>query len=233
MIKTAAELRHRELTQEIYNIGDEVADYLEHLIESLADWDSELVEDSLVEFGEILEDARLDARRITAELTGLRQALTSGLRAGTVSFQPSLVEPSVAKPAELDAEWLRVAYPITARPVIVRELAVALKARTETVIEHLEILVQWTLQQTGLVANDLNAPSLPLVYQQVRTRVEVAIAAWLESVAQEHPGYTRAMRGTNPPEFLAERARVDAIVAKVAEKRAAARRVVAGGGYAS
>lgn len=233
MTKTAAELRHRELTQEIYNIGDEVADYLEHLIEAVADWDSELVEDSLVEFGEILEDARLDTRRITAELTGLRQALTSGLRAGTVSFQPSLAAAGVEKPVELDAERLRRDFPITSRPVIVRELSVALNERTEAVIEHLEILVQWTLQQTGLVANDLNAPSLPMVYQQVRTRVETVIAAWLAAVAEEHPGYTRAMRGMNPPGFLAERARVGAIVAKVAEKRAAARHAVSGGGYAS
>ena len=35
MHKIAAELRHRELTQEIYNIGDEVAEYLEHLIEAI------------------------------------------------------------------------------------------------------------------------------------------------------------------------------------------------------
>ncbi|QGU07931.1 hypothetical protein COCCU_10060 [Corynebacterium occultum] len=233
MNKTAAELRHHELTQEIYNIGDEVADYLEHIIEALADWDRELIEDSLLEFTEILEDARLDSRRITAELTGLRQALTSGLRAGTVNFQPDLGAVGVAKPAELDTGTLRRDYPITARPVIVRELTRALNGRTEQVIEHLEDLVQWTLHQTALVANDLNAPSLPLVYQQVRTRVDSAVGAWVESVAEEHPGYTLAMRGTNPPSFLTERARVDGIVAKVAEKRAAARRAISGGGYAS
>ena len=39
MHKIAAQLRHRELTQEIYNIGDEVAEYIEHVIESLEDWD--------------------------------------------------------------------------------------------------------------------------------------------------------------------------------------------------
>lgn len=233
MIKTAAELRHHELTQELYNIGDEVADYLEHIIEALADWDRELVEDSHLEFTEILEDARLDSRRITAELTGLRQALTSGLRAGTVSFQPDLSEAAVAKPAELDRDNLSQRYPLTARPVIVRELTRALNGRTELVIEHLEDLVQWTLQQTALVANDLNAPSLPLVYQQVRTRVDTALAAWVAAVATEHPGYVRAMRGANPPAFLAERVRIDTIVARVAEKRAAARRAVSGGGYAS
>lgn len=233
MIKTAAELRHHELTQELYNIGDEVADYLEHIIEALADWDRELVEDSHLEFTEILEDARLDSRRITTELTGLRQALTSGLRAGTVSFQPDLSEAAVAKPAELDQDTLTRHYPLTARPVIVRELVRALNGRTELVIEHLEDLVQWTLQQTALVANDLNAPSLPLVYQQVRTRVDTALSAWVAAVVREHPGYVRTMRGTNPPAFLAERVRIDTIVARVAAKRAAARRAVSGGGYAS
>ena len=38
-------LRHRELTQEVYNIGDEVAQYVENLAEAIADWDAELVED--------------------------------------------------------------------------------------------------------------------------------------------------------------------------------------------
>jgi len=32
--------------------------------------------------------------------------------------------------------------------------------------------------------------------------------------------YTRTMRGANPPAFLAERARIDAVVARVAAKRA-------------
>ena len=45
MHKTAAVLRHRELTQEIYNIGDEVAEYIEHVAESIADYDGELTED--------------------------------------------------------------------------------------------------------------------------------------------------------------------------------------------
>ena len=48
MHKIAAELRHRELTQEIYNIGDEVAEYLEHLIEAIEDWDEELCMDCLL-----------------------------------------------------------------------------------------------------------------------------------------------------------------------------------------
>ena len=49
MRKIAAELRHRELTQEVYNIGDEVAEYIEHVIEAIEDYDAELVEDCLAE----------------------------------------------------------------------------------------------------------------------------------------------------------------------------------------
>ena len=49
MHKTAAVLRHRELTQEIYNIGDEVAEYTEHLAEAIVDYDGELTEDEAVE----------------------------------------------------------------------------------------------------------------------------------------------------------------------------------------
>ena len=40
-----ATLRHRELTQEIFNIGDEVATFIENIAEAIADWDVELVED--------------------------------------------------------------------------------------------------------------------------------------------------------------------------------------------
>ena len=72
-------LRHRELTQEVYNIGDEVAQYVENLAEAIADWDAELVVDCLMEIEVILTEARDDSRRVVAELTGVRHALTSGL----------------------------------------------------------------------------------------------------------------------------------------------------------
>lgn len=233
MTGTAAELRHRELTQEIYNIGDEVADYLEHLIEAIADWDAELVEDCLAEFLEITEDARTDARPLTAELAGLRHALTSGLRAGTVSFQPVGEEGDVAKPAPLTAELLRETHPVQDSPIIVRELSAALHARTADIIEHLERLVDWNLQETRTVANDLDAFPLARLHQETEELTRTAVHAWLQAVAADHPAYTRTMRGSNPPAFLTERIRIDAIAAKVAAKMAARRRAVSGGGYAS
>lgn len=233
MTATAAELRHRELTQEIYDIGDEVAEYLEHLIEAINDWDAELVEDCLAEFTEIVEDARSDARPLTAELAGLRQALTSGLQAGTVSFQPVDVADGVDKPAELTTGLLRETHPVQDSPIIVRELAAALHARTEDVIEHLEVLVEWALQETRVAANDLDAFPLGRLYDEIEERADTTVAAWLVTVAGDHPAYTRTMRGSNPPGFLPERARVSAIAAKVAAKKAAHRRAASGGGYAS
>lgn len=90
MHKIAAELRHRELTQEIYNIGDEVAQYIENLIEAIEDWDADLALDCLAEIGDIVEDARVDSGRCVGELIGLRQALISGLRSGTISAAASV-----------------------------------------------------------------------------------------------------------------------------------------------
>lgn len=219
MRKIAAELRHRELTQEIYNIGDEVAEYIEHLLESIADWDAELTRECLAEFEEILEDARVDARRIIGELLGLRQALTSGVRAGTISASPD-PDSQLPEPELLDVHVLEEAYPVDGAPIVVRELAAALDARTDDVVTQLGELVDWVLDQTDRVANDLDAVSLPHLYARVGRHTTAAVGGWLRTVAEAHPAYTRTMRGVNPPAFLEERARIDAVVARVAAKRA-------------
>ena len=131
MQKIAAELRHRELTQEIYNIGDEVAEYTEHLAEAIADYDGELTEDCLAEFVEIVDDARHDARRVVAELIGLRQALTSGRAAGylSVGVKP---EERIPEPELLDASGLNDLYPLQA-PFSVQTMQDALTGRTAVV----------------------------------------------------------------------------------------------------
>jgi len=41
----------------------------------------------------------------------------------------------------------------------------------------------------------------------------------VDTVCEDHPAFTRTMRGSQPPEFLVERARIDAVVARVAAKR--------------
>ena len=191
MHKTAAVLRHRELTQEIYNIGDEVAEYTEHLAEAIADYDGELTEDCLAEFVEIVDDARQDARRVVAELIGLRQALTSGLN-------------------DL--------YPLQA-PFSVQTMQDALTGRTDLVVQHLGEVVSYCLEQTDMVARELGVVSLPHLYARVGEIVEEAVTGWVETVCVDHPAFARTMRGSNPPAFLEERARIDRIVQKVAAKR--------------
>lgn len=216
-----ATLRHRELTQEVYDIGDEVVEYIEHLMEAIADWDAELVEDCLAEFTEIVEEARNDSRRVVAELAGLRQALTSGLRSGTVSVRakrdPEAETPEAWTVAELIAE-----FPLEA-PALIRDMTAAMNARSQAVLSRLEQLNEWILKQTAVVADDLDSLSLPMLYSRVQRIVDTTASAWQETVARQHPEYTRTMRGSNPPKFLLERARIDAIVAKVAAKRAKGR----------
>lgn len=227
MHRIAAELRHRELTQELYDIGDEVAEYIEHVAQAIADWDAELVQDCLAEFEEIVADARVDSRVVVGELAGLRQALTSGLRSGRLSARPH-PQPG-AQPEPLDADTLRARHPLESSPVIVAELAGALDARTESVQEALAAVVEWVLSSTDAAANDLEALSLPHFYSRARRAVLSATEGWLECVARAHPAYARAKRGNNPPDFLAERARVSAVVARVAQRR----RQATGSGAAS
>ena len=215
---STAQLRHRELTQEIYNIGDEVAQYIEHIMEAVSDWDAELVDDCLAEFEEIVAEGRDDARAVVSELSGLRHALTSGIRQGTVSARSAL-HIDLAQPERITATDLERDYPVEDL-VVVRELAGALNARTEGVVKHLEQVVDWVLAQTANVANDLESFSLPMLYGRVADDVCTSTRAWLDAVAHAHPDYAWTMRGSNPPGFLLERARIDAVVSRVAAKLA-------------
>ncbi|WP_080793866.1 hypothetical protein [Corynebacterium pacaense] len=215
MANSIAQLRHRELTQEIYNIGDEVAEYIEHLMEAIADWDVELVEDCLAEFREIATEAVADSRMVVAELAGLRQALTSGIRRGTVSARAS-VGHGAPRPESITAADLERCFPIDEGLVVVRDLADALNARSEAVRSRLGDFVEWILAQTEVAAGDLDALSLPRTHALLAEEVETTVGAWTESVAVSNPAYVRTRRGDNPPAFLAERARVDAVVARVA-----------------
>lgn len=219
MHKLAAELRHRELTQEIYNIGDEVAEYIEHLVEAVRDYDGELATDCLAEFDEIIVDARNDSRRIVGELIGLRQALTSGVRAGLLSASAS-EDNRLPEPELLDARGLAELFPTDDAPLALHDMALALQERTELVAEHLTELVDYVLEQTELVARDLDAVSLPHLFARTGVLVFAAGEGWLSSVPAAHPAFARTMHGANPPAFLAERARIDRVVAKVAAKKA-------------
>ncbi|AJI79523.1 MULTISPECIES: hypothetical protein [Corynebacterium] len=218
MHKIAAELRHRELTQEIYNIGDEVVDYIEHLIEAIEDWDEELALDCLAELGDIVEDARVDSGRCVGELIGLRHALVSGLKSGTISAASS-GDNDVEEPAQLTARALAEGLPISGPPVVVSELAETLRGRTAAVAAYLRELVEYVLAQTDAVARNLDVISLPNLYKRAGESSLIAMQAWRHTVVEAHPAFVRTMRGHNPPPFLEERARIDAVVARVRAKR--------------
>ena len=223
MRKIAAELRHRELTQEIYNIGDEVAQYIENLIEAIEDWDNDLAMDCLAELGDIIEDARVDSGRCVGELIGLRQALVSGLRSGTISAAAS-GQNDVEAPHTFNAQTLEADFPIDGPPVAVHQLAAALQGRTAATADFLRDVVEYVLDQTDAVARNLDMVSLPQLYNRTGQQVSAACHGWYRTVVESHFAYVRTMRGHNPPAFLEERARIDRIVAKVAAKRAAAKR---------
>ena len=121
MRKIAAELRHRELTQEVYNIGDEVAEYIEHVIEAIEDYDAELVEDCLAELAEIVEDARRDSRDVVGELIGLRQALVSGVASGSISAAADGTK-RLREPEAVTVDLLEAFFPLSGPPVVVNEL---------------------------------------------------------------------------------------------------------------
>lgn len=226
-----AQLRHRELTQEVYNIGDEVAEYIEHVAEAIADWDSELVWDCIAECEEILAEAADDSRDVLRELVGIRRALTSGVRSGRISAYADRPQRTTA-PQAVSAESLVAAFPLdSGQPVIVRELSRALAGRTQTVLDHLSQLVEWVLAETAAAAVTVDRVPLAVSFHRTLRLVEAAAEAWSTTVADAHPAYTRTMRGTKPPEFLAERARIDAVVARVAAKLG--KRRVADSGFAS
>ncbi|MDO4928213.1 MAG: hypothetical protein Q3976_04025 [Corynebacterium sp.] len=210
--------RHRALTQELFNIGDEVATYIENLCEAIADWDAELVEDCLAEFQEIITDAREDARVTTTSLVGLRHALVSGMAKGSLGIEPAPVAPTQI-PEPISGVELRAAFPLASSPVAVAELSERMQARTRFVQQYLETVVEWELLETQRGARALDLVDLPRLYRKVGEIVESVATAWLDAVAFEQPAFTRTMRGSNPPEFLNERARIEMIASRVFGRR--------------
>ncbi|MBZ8178421.1 hypothetical protein GP475_08360 [Corynebacterium poyangense] len=226
----AAELRHRELTQELYDIGDEVAGYLENLSEALHDWDAELVADCLAELEEISSDAIRDSRLYSVELAGLRRALTSGRKRGVLSVRD--YRPHVSAPEFFHAAELEDRFPLRSSPLSVHDLASTLEARTSTAVSTVQQYVEFCLDQTAYGIEDLGAVDLPRLYRRIEREVRAVACAWLTTVAEAHPGYTRTMRGHHPPEFLHERARIAAVVDKINARRQQGAKV-SGGNYAS
>lgn len=214
-----AQFRHKALTQEIYDIGDEVATHIDNLTEAVTDWDAALVNDCLEEFHEIVDDARHDARITVAELAGLRQALSAGHVSGVAAldFGPQR-EPKKERPAQIDGVSLIDQFPL-APAVTTEELDRILIRRTEATVNQLKAIADWVVDQTGLVAVHVDALSLTMMFAKARELVDAVATGWLDTVGKRYPEIARHHRGENPPQFLAERARIEALIARIKARK--------------
>ncbi|WP_026162286.1 hypothetical protein [Corynebacterium ulceribovis] len=219
LVQTDAQRRLRETTQELYDIADEVAEYINHIAQSIADWDPELLDDCIDELTDIVDEGVDDARRALTEVLSLRRALTAGLRSGMLSAGRSPARAFYKLPAQLTVADLHAVGRAPEQPVPIGTLDALLRARTQLTITYLNDLAQWIISAVGAgIADPENAQPMRQLAGAGRRAMEAA-AAWKVSVAEANPQYTEAMTGHNPPEFLGERIRVDAVVARVIAKR--------------
>src|SRR5699024_12620358 len=89
----------------------------------------------------------VDSGRCVGELIGLRQALVSGLRSGTISAAAS-GQNDVEAPHTFNAQTLEADFPIDGPPVAVHQLAAALQDRTAATADFLRDVVEYVLDQT-------------------------------------------------------------------------------------
>lgn len=233
-----AALRVRELTQNIYDIGDEIAEYIDHVAQAIADWDPELVEDCLMELDQIVEDGRSEVRPGLSELNGLRQAFVSGVRSGEMSgSNRTFPHPgrtlTFMKKSSVDlpegvadmGEGQRSAQPehTVAAPTEPESMASTatwrlwMRNSIEELVGELEELSSWVVEQTQM-ALEAQSVLLPQSYSKARQHT-VEIAGRFGAVIDRQPQLAQSMRGEAPPEFLQERARVDAVIARILQRR--------------
>lgn len=261
--------RLRDLSQNIYDIGDEVAAAIDNVGQAMADWDDELVTDCLLELEVLIAEVRPEIRADLVELNGLRQALISGVRAGslsnergtnpwrargagssphpgrTLSFRHRPPGVAVASSVNQGVRGLAFAAAegadsgdaadsaantaAAASPAEQRDSAPApgiastatwqqrLREGSDQLIVELTKLQDWVVEQTELAVKS-HPVLLPQVYAKAQATVVDTVAQWRELVAQQ-PGLAKSMRGEAPPEFLQERARINAVVARVKRRR--------------
>ena len=136
-----ARLRLREVTQELYDIGDEVAEHIEHLAQAVADVDRELVDECVLELADIVDEAVEDCRPLIGELDGLRQAFTSGIRSGRIGTLSSASTPRRhphPAPKSPDVQSLSLIPAPLKHPVAVPTVTQAMIARSDAVASYLE-----------------------------------------------------------------------------------------------
>lgn len=241
-----AALRVRELTQNIYDIGDEIAEYIDHTAQAIADWDPELLRDCLEELGTIIQQGRREVRPQLYELNGLRQAFVSGVRSGemsasvrhyphpgrTLSFMHKVrPSPSVVASEEKTADHGRV----TSAGEIAEPEAMAstaawrlwMRSCVDDLIGQLGELSEWVVEQTDL-ALQTQSVLLPQAYSQAQeTTVEIAGA--FGAIIDRQPQLAFSMRGEAPPAFLQERARVEAVITRILQRKYAEGSLTSGG----
>ncbi|RAV33103.1 hypothetical protein [Corynebacterium heidelbergense] len=236
-----ATLRVRELTQNIYDIGDEVAEHIEHVAQAMADWDPELLTECMHELSDVVAQGRAEVRPGLAELNGLRQAFISGIRAGemsnhfahpgrTLSFLHggrsdvlSDATPTARSGAVGAAEPQGADGPAAQLGTQMASTAawrLWLRTNAEALIARLNGIAEWVVQQTQAAVENQSV-LLPQALYRAQTWTEETVVDWAELVAKQ-PELAADMRGEAPPAFLAERARVEAVVAKLQRRRSAA-----------
>ncbi|MDO4910420.1 MAG: hypothetical protein Q3972_01595 [Corynebacterium sp.] len=213
-----AKQRHRELTQAVYDIGDDVAEHVDHIVEAMRDWDVYLVRDCLLEFNDCLEEAMTDARRTIGLLAGLRLALTTGRFAGSIDA-PEIHNPTVSEPELVDAHSLSSWYPLEDGLQDVTAMTRAISGRHEEALTQCEHITDWILDQTAFVACNLTAINMPRMLSTAGRYVDAIAKAWILKVGECEPAYTKVMHGSNPPKFLEERIRVENILTRVRQRR--------------
>ncbi|MDO4909304.1 MAG: hypothetical protein Q3962_05580 [Corynebacterium sp.] len=213
-----AKLRHRELTQAVYDIGDDVAEHIDHIAEAMRDWDVYLVRDCLLEFQDCLKEAVTDARSILGELAGIRIALTTGRFAGSISIPvPHTAE--VTEPELLDASLLASWYPLADGPQDVSAMTKAITGRHEEALLQCEHIVDWIIDQTAVLGAEPTAFNMPRFLNHAGRYVDAVARGWISEVGECEPAFTRGMHGNNPPKFLEERIRIESILARVERRR--------------
>ena len=219
----AARLRLRDLTQGVYDIGDEIAEGIDNVAASMADWDTELVDDCMHELSDVVEQGRGEVRQYLAEINGLRQAFVSGVNSGTLSasegnyFHPGRTL-SFLHPHQ-DPPPATVSAAAPTRPVVsTATLRMSLRRRNTELAADLTELAEWVVAQTG-EAVEHQSVLLPQSFARSWTQTRETVAAWKREVVGDHPVLVAEMRGEAPAEFLAERARVERVLARVRARR--------------
>jgi len=240
-VHDAASLRLRELTQGVYDIGDEVAEYIDNVAAAMTDWDPELVADCLEELSESVAQGRGEVRRYLAELNGLRQAFVSGVRSGSLSAAPAYDHPGrtlsflhprpASGPAGEEGAGAGAGAagtagtagtdPASAPPVAsTATVRLELRRRNTELTGALSELAEWVVDQTARAVGEQSV-LLPQALARAERHTVELVDRWQATVVGEHPVIVAEMRGEAPPEFLAERARVERVVAKIRRRRAA------------